>query len=71
MPPEPNTLGMVLVHEDDLRTVLNQRNLHAHRVPGRWDDNGRACAECAARARLQVVLAIGGRHAGEKTGEGA
>lgn len=47
----------------DLRTVLDQRMMHSHQRPGVWDDDnspeiaGTACVECAARARLEALLA--------------
>lgn len=51
----------VTVSAADLRTVLDQRHLHAHRRPGIWDsDNpgkgGTRCQECAARERLRSAL---------------
>lgn len=53
--------GHVIVSADDLRTVMEQRHLHAHERPGVWDaDNrdkaGEPCVECAARSRLQAAL---------------
>jgi hypothetical protein len=45
-----------IVDPADLRTVLDQRSRHAHRTPGRWDADGSACAECAARGRLRAAL---------------
>lgn len=45
-----------VVDPADLRTVLDQRSQHAHRTPGRWDADGSACTECAARDRLRAAL---------------
>jgi hypothetical protein len=45
-----------IVDPADLRTVLDQRSQHAHRTPGRWDADGSACTECAARNRLRAAL---------------
>ncbi len=50
-------IQMVVVDRDDLTTVLDQRVMHAHRRPGRWDADGRPCGECAARRRLWAALA--------------
>jgi len=46
----------VAVGRADLRTVLDQRDMHCHMVPGRWDGTGRHCGECAARGRLWTAL---------------
>lgn len=46
----------VAVDAEDLRTVLSQREPHAHRAPGYWDADGTACRECAARTRLKEAL---------------
>jgi hypothetical protein len=40
----------------DVRTVLDQRQMHSHRVTGVWDSTGLRCAECAARRRLWNAL---------------
>ena len=53
---ERNQAGHVLVDAEALRIALNQRNTHAHVVPGRWDGTGAACTECAARSRLYSAL---------------
>ncbi|WP_341719971.1 hypothetical protein QQG74_09795 [Micromonospora sp. FIMYZ51] len=46
----------VVVDRDDLRVVLDQRVQHSHERPGRWDADGRACVECAARTQLTAAL---------------
>lgn len=59
--PERTPPDVVTVNTDDLRTVLNQRVMHAHQVHGIWDDDngeksGTACRECAARDMLIAAL---------------
>ena len=52
----------ILAH--DLRIVLDQQTLHAHRRPGLWDVENHPkiadtpCVECAARDRLRAALDV-------------
>lgn len=54
--PSPPAQDVVSVSRHDLTTVLDQRMLHHHQRPGRWDDDGSRCVECAARARLAGAI---------------
>lgn len=60
-------MSVVTVSREDVRLVLEQRNLHSHERPGIWDASNRpelantVCAECAARHRLWQALRMGGR----------